>query len=122
MPRPIKPTPSALGPTSRIVAAGRIRADGIAGGPTLGGLRVVGIQTGQVEMTFNGYMSPTANHQYIVKALACSNPAVTMPTVAFHEFRAEGFVLRLRSDSTPALPIELIRGLEMMIEVTEIME
>jgi hypothetical protein len=119
-------TASAEGTAIRTVAAGRLRCDGTADGPVHGGLRVASFDSEpdqfacRVTVVFNGYVQPTNEHQYVVKVLDVFHAKLPAAVIRFLSCTDEGFVLRVNSDSITPLTEDVLRELELMVEVDEI--
>jgi hypothetical protein len=115
-------------PAYSIVAAGTVRGDGTSRFPTYNNLKVRVAGAGAITVTFDGYVAPDENFQYVVKAQAVTpdpkNSKVpgAVINVMFQRFLTTaglGFVLNVTAvgRETP-LSEEEIGTLEFMIEVS----
>lgn len=113
-------------PAYTIVAAGIVRGDDedTAPGDRFNNLRVRRVETGRINVTFDGYADPASKGiQYIVKAMAVAAPDLKLSGIVvnfegFLKTAGIGFTLLVTSNQEP-VGGDMLKRMQFMIEVSQ---
>ena len=110
---------AATGPRVSTVAAGVV-GHGFVQSPVLNNLAATFVSQNRLRLTFNGYSSPDATAQYLIKAMALSG-GVGNPTIASDGFDNSGLFIRV-TNGAANIPDATLQGMRFMVEVTRVQQ
>ena len=102
-------------PRYEIVAAGIVNTDGTSRATVYNNLRATVQSSGEIALNFSGYTPPTANFQYIVKAMVVTRKGAEQAVVTFSRFLAARTGILLNVLNVDA---EIRGQMELVVEIS----